>query len=65
MAIEHRTKVNRGLDFNTDPLAPRVVPSFVAFCSKSCGWVGHRHFSETAAEREGEDHESYMARIES
>lgn len=51
-----------------DAVAPgsidRERPAFVAECTKECGWVGHRQFSSVTAEREGEDHECYMASME-
>jgi hypothetical protein len=62
--MQHRTEVSRGQDFAPGSI-DRMRPSFVAHCVKECGWVGHRQFSSTEAEREGEDHESYMVRIES
>lgn len=63
MAGEHRTIVDRGSIVSAD--GSLAGTEFVARCMKSCGWVGHEQSSWVLAEREGEDHETYIAMVES
>lgn len=55
---EHRTNVRQGTNEN-------LKLTYSAYCNKTCGWEGKSLKNYTLAERDGEDHECYMASIES